>query len=96
MFEILKPVFRYEIRRQLSVYFESQQTVIQSTHMAEFSFGFTERSFLQSDGQKHLRSVAEHLINNKQKEPNEFIKNGEETDIITLSSRYFPTGHKFA
>ena len=35
--------------------------------MAEFSFGFTEGSLLQLNGQKHLRSVAEDLINNKQK-----------------------------
>ena len=35
--------------------------------MAEFSFGFTEGSFLQLNGQKHLKSVAEDLISNKQK-----------------------------
>ena len=35
--------------------------------MAESSFGFTEGSFLQLNGQKHLRSVAEDLIGNKQK-----------------------------
>ena len=35
--------------------------------MAEFSFGFTEGSFLQLNRQKHLRSVAEDLISNKQK-----------------------------
>ena len=35
--------------------------------MAEFSFGFTEGSFLQLDGQKHLRSAAEDLISNEQK-----------------------------
>ena len=34
--------------------------------MAEFSFGFTEGSFLQLNGQKQLRSVAEDLISNKQ------------------------------
>ena len=51
----------------MSVYFESKQTVIQSTPMAEFSFGFTEGSFLQLDGQKHLSSVAEDLISNNQK-----------------------------
>ena len=48
--------------------------------MAEFSFGFTEGSFLQLNGQKHLRSVAEDLISNKQKELKEFTKNGEGTD----------------
>ena len=35
--------------------------------MVEFSFGFTEGSFLQLNGQKHLRSVAEDLISDKQK-----------------------------
>ena len=68
----------------MSAYFETWQTVIQSTPMADFSFGFTEDSFLLSNGQKHLRSVAEDLRSNKQKELNEFIKNGEETDIKTL------------
>ena len=35
--------------------------------MADFSFGFTEGSFLLFNGQKHLRSLAEDLISNKQK-----------------------------
>ena len=35
--------------------------------MAEFSLGFTEGSFLQLNDQKHLRSIAEDLICNKQK-----------------------------
>ena len=51
----------------MSVYFETYQTVIQSTPMADFSFGFTEGSFLLLNGQKHLRSVAEDLTSNKQK-----------------------------
>ena len=63
--------------------------------MADISFGFTEGNFLLLNGQKHLRSVAEDLISNKQKELNEFIKNGEGTDIIKLSSQYFSTGHTF-
>ena len=50
----------------MSVYFETQQSVIQSAPVAEFSFGFTEGSFLQLSGQKHLRSVEEDLISNKQ------------------------------
>ena len=50
----------------MSVYFETQQTVIQSTPVAEFSFGFAEGSFLLLTGLKHLRSVAEDLISNKQ------------------------------
>ena len=33
--------------------------------MADFSFGFTEGSFLLLNGQKYLRSVAEDLISNK-------------------------------
>ena len=35
--------------------------------MAEFSFGFTVGSFLQLNGQKHLKSVEEDLVSNKQK-----------------------------
>ena len=50
----------------MSVYFETYQTVIQSIPMAESSFGFTEDSFLQLNGQKYLRSEAEDLISSKQ------------------------------
>ena len=60
-------MFIHEINRQITVYFETQQTVIQSTHMAEFSFGFCEDCLLQLNGQKHLRSVAEDLISNKER-----------------------------
>ena len=35
--------------------------------MADFSFCFTESSFLLLNGQKHLMSVAEDLTSNKQK-----------------------------
>ena len=35
--------------------------------MADFSFGFTKGSFLLFNGQKHLKSVADDLISNKQK-----------------------------
>ena len=73
----------------------SEWTLIQSTPMADFSFGFAEGSFLLLNGQKHLRSVAEDLRSNKQKELNEFIINGEGTDIIKLLSQYFSTGHNF-
>ena len=59
--------------------------------MADFSFAFAGGSFLLLNGQKHLRSVPEDLISNKQKELNKFIKNGEGTDIIKLSSQYFST-----
>ena len=60
----LRPVFRHEIRRQMSVYLETQQTVTQSKTMAQFSSGSTEGSFLQLNGQKLLRS--EDLISNIQ------------------------------
>ena len=67
LFAILKPVFRHEIKMQISVYFETYENVIQSTPMAGFSFGFTEGSFFQLNYQKHLRSVATDLIRYKQK-----------------------------
>ena len=57
--------------------------------MADFSFG----SFLLLNGQKHLRSVAEEVVSKK--ELKEFVKNGEGTNIIKLSSQYFSTGHNF-
>ena len=41
--------------------------------MADFSFGFTDGSFLLFNGQKHLRSVAEDLISNKKKKRTERI-----------------------
>ena len=62
--------------------------------MAQFSFGLTEGSFLQLNGQKLLRS--EDLISNKQKEPDKFIKNGEDMDIVKLSHQYLSTGHNVA
>ena len=51
----------------MSVYFETWQTLIQSTPMDDFSFWFTEGSFLLLNSQEHLKSIAEDLINNKQK-----------------------------
>ena len=52
----------------MSVYFKTQQTLIQSTTpVAGISFGIIEGSFLLLNGQKHLNSVAEDLIGNKQK-----------------------------
>ena len=68
----LSPVFRHEIRRQMSVYLETQQTVTQSKTMAQFSFGFTEGSFLQLNGQKLLRS--QDLISNKQERTEQFYQ----------------------
>ena len=63
--------------------------------MADFSFGCAEGSFLLLNVQKHLRSVPEDLISNKQKELNKSMKNVESTDIIKLSNQYFSTGHNF-
>ena len=60
-----------------------------------FSFGFTEGSFLLLNGQKHLKSVAEDLISNKQKRTERIYQNSEDTSIIKLSSQYFSTGHNF-
>ena len=60
--------------------------------MADFSFGFIEGSFSLLNGQKDMRLEAGDLISNKQKrKKNEFIKNGEGTDIIKLSIQYFST-----
>ena len=63
--------------------------------MAGFSFGFTEGSFLLLNGQKHLRSVAEDLISNKQKRIKRIYQKRGSTDIIKLSNQYFSTGHNF-
>ena len=49
----------------MSVHFENNQTVIQFTPMDDFSFGFTEGSFLLLNGTKHLMSVAENLTSDK-------------------------------
>ena len=62
--------------------------------MTDFSFGFTEGSFLLLNGQKHLRSVAENLISNKQKRTKRIYRKREGTDI-KLSSQYFSIGHNF-
>ena len=51
----------------MPVYFETYQTVIQSISITDFSFGFTESSFLLLNGQTHLMSLAEDLTSNKQK-----------------------------
>ena len=53
--------------RLTSVYFETYETVIHSTPVADFSFGSTEGSFSLLNGQKHLRSVPEDFMSNKQK-----------------------------
>ena len=106
MFTVLKPVFKHEMRRQMSVYVETQQTVIQFTPVADFSFGFTEGQFLLLNGQKHLRSVAEDLRSNKQKELNELSKTAKARTlqrsqanfsqrVITLSDFYSTCENKY-
>ena len=61
--------------------------------MADFGFVFTEGSFLLLKGQKHLRSVAEDLISNKQQTAKRIYQKRRSMDIIKLSSEYFSTGH---
>ena len=79
----------------MAVHLETQQTVTQSKTMVQFSFGFTDGSFLQLNGQKLLRS--EDLISNiNKKELNKLIKNGEDTDIVKLSHQYLSTGNNVA
>ena len=72
-------MFRQKIRRQISVYLKL---------LAEFRFGHNEGSFLLLNGQKHLRSVADDFVSNKQKELRESIKNSKGINIIKLSSKY--------
>ena len=63
--------------------------------MAEFSFGLTEGSFLQLNGQKHLRSVAEDLISYKQKRTKRiYQKRGRHGHHKTLKP-IFSIGHTF-
>ena len=45
--------------------------------MADFSFGFTEGSFLLLKGQKHLGSVEGDLISNKQQKSKRIFPGGE-------------------
>ena len=66
----------------MPVYFETYHTVIQSAPMADFSYGFTEDSFLLLNGQKHLRSVAEDLISNRQTRTERIYKKRRRHDII--------------
>ena len=68
--------------------------------MAELSFGFTEKSFLLFNDQKHLKSVAEdlirHVISNKQKRTKRiYQKRRRYKNIIKLSSQHLSTGHNF-
>ena len=55
------------MKQEADVTLETYQTVIQSTSLADISFGFTEGSFLLLNGEKHLMSAAEDLTSNKQK-----------------------------
>ena len=61
--------------------------------MAEFSFGITEGSYLQLSGRKHLRSVEEDFISNKQKRTKRIYQKRRRHG--QLSSQYFSTGHSF-
>ena len=62
--------------------------------MAEFSFGFTESSFLQLDGQQHLRSVAEDLSNKQKRTKRIYQKRRRHGHYKTLKP-IFLTGHNF-
>ena len=63
MFAILKlGVQAGNQEADVSIYFETLQTVIQSTPMTDFSFDLTESSFLLLNSRKNLRSVVEDLI----------------------------------
>ena len=63
--------------------------------MAEFSFGFTEGSYLQLNGQKHLKSVAEDLIINKQKRTERIYQNRRRHGHYKTVKPIFSTGHNF-
>ena len=79
----------------MSVYFETQQNVTQSTPMADFSFGLL-KAVSCCKRPKTFEVSARRLDKSyQQKELNEFIKHSEGTDIIKLSSQYFSTGHNF-
>ena len=51
--------------------------LMQSTPVADFSFSFSGGNFLKLNGQKHLRSVAEDLISNKQKRTKRICQKGQ-------------------
>ena len=62
--------------------------------MNQFSFGFTEGSFLQLNGQKLLRS--EDLISNKQKRTEKiYQKRRKHGHYKTLKPNICQTGHNF-
>ena len=55
--------------------------------MAEFNFDLTEGSFLKLNDQKHLRSIAEDLISDKQKRTKRiYQKRGRHRHYKTLKS----------
>ena len=63
--------------------------------MADFSFGFGEGSFLLLNGQKHLRSVPEDFISNKQNRTNNAINIGSACSVLFLSTTgLFPARRK--
>ena len=95
MVAILNPVLSHEISRKILVYFETLQTIFQSTPMAELSFGFSEDCLLQLDGQKQSRSIAEDLTSNKWKRTERiYPKQRGDRHYKTLKP-IFSTGHHF-
>ena len=63
--------------------------------MADFSFGFIGGSFLLLNGQKHMRSLAENLISNKQKGTERIYQKRRRRGHYETLSQYFSTGHNF-
>ena len=59
--------------------------------MADFSFGFTEASFLLLNGQKHLRSVAKDLIsnNNKKRTKENLLKTAKARTFLSSQANIF-------
>ena len=63
--------------------------------MADFSFGFTDGSFLLLNGQKYLRSVAEDLISSKQKRTKRIYQKRRRHEHDKTLKPIFLTGHNF-
>ena len=63
--------------------------------MAGFSLGLTEGSFLQLNGHKHLRPVAEDLISNKQKRTKQIYQKRRTHRHYKTLKPIFSTGHNF-
>ena len=75
--------------------------------MAEFSFGFDDGSFLQLNGQKYLRSVAEDFVSNNQERTKRIYQKRRRhgnlfysqanisQQVITLSDFYWACENKY-